>query len=183
MTTDAPSERAPSEQPTSDAQTLAEKTVNVTGLLAEAANKSDIVWVEVPGDRAFAVWHAWASDRFYLVSGAGEQLLPPLPEVVNLILRSKDSGGRLLTVQATAHLLEPHTESWETAVAALAGERLNATDDLAARWAESGSVYALHPFGEPLAAPGRQSSESGRTPLVPAPATTVGWRPWHAGRS
>lgn len=168
---------------TSHAETLAEKTVNVTGLLAEAAAKSDILWVEVPGDRSFAVWHAWDTDRFYLVSGTGEQLLPPLPEVVNLILRSKDSGGRLLTVQATAHLLAPHTESWEGAVTALAAERLNATGDVAARWAESASVYALHPFGEPLAAPGRHSQESGRTPLVPAPATTVGWRPWHAGRS
>lgn len=178
MTTDASGT-----PPTSDAETLAEKTVDITGLLAEAAKKSDILWVDVPGERSFAVWHAWETDRFYLVSGEGEQLLPPLPEVVSLILRSKDSGGRLITVQATAHLLPPHSDSWESAVAALSAERLNTTDDAPARWAESGSVYALHPFGEPLTPVTGDGAESGSAPLLPAPATTVGWRPWHAGRS
>lgn len=178
MTTDASGP-----EPTSDAETLAEKTVDITGLLAEAAKKSDILWVDVPADRTFAVWHAWDTDRFYLVSGEGEQLLPPLPEVVTVILRSKDSGGRLITVNATAHLLAPRSESWETAVAALAGERLNATDDVAERWAQSGSVYALHPFGEPLTPVTGDAAGSGASPVVPAAATTVGWRPWHAGRS
>lgn len=164
------------------AETLQAPTVSSTALLGEAASKSDICWIEIPGERSFAVWHAWADDRFYVVAGESEQLLPPLPEIVHVILRSKDSGGRLLTVQASAHLLEPRSESWETAVGALAGERLNATDDLASRWAESARVYALQPFGDPLASPGNQSSDSGRTTLVPAPTTTVGWRPWHAGR-
>ena len=178
MTTDAPGA-----QRTSDAQTLAEKTVDVTGLLAEAAKKSDILWVDVPGERSFAVWHAWDTDRFYLVSGEGEQLLPPLPEVVTVILRSKDSGGRLITVNATAHLLAPRSESWDSAVAALAAERLNATDDVVARWAESGSVYALHPFGEPLAPLTGDGAGSGAAPVLSAPPTTARWRPWHAGRS
>ena len=154
---------------TSDAQTLLAPTVSVTALLAEAAGKSDIMWVDVPGERSFPVWYAWVTDRFYVVSGEGEQLLPRLPEVVRLILRSKDSGGRLLTVNATAHLLAPHTPSWETAVAA--------------RWAESGAVHALHPFGPPVEAPGAHPDDAGRSPLAPAPATTVGWRPWHLGRS
>lgn len=176
----------PAPEPTpgsGEAPTLLAPTVNVTALLAEAAGKSDIMWVDVPGERSFPVWYAWAADRFYVVSGEGEQLLPPLPESVRLVLRSKDTGGRLLTVTATAHLLEPHTPSWETAVAALAGERLNATDDVAARWAESGAVHALHPFGPPVEAPGAHPDDAGRSPLAPAPATTVGWRPWHLGRS
>ena len=165
------------------AETLVAPTVNVTALLGEAAGKSAIMWVDVPGERSFPVWYAWATDRFYVVSGAGEQLLPPLPEVTRLILRSKDTGGRLMTVTASAHLLEPHTPSWETAVTALAAARLNATDDVKARWAESAAVHALHPFGSPVAAPGSHSDDSGRATLVPAPPTTVGWRPWHAGRS
>lgn len=176
----------PAPEPTprsAGAPTLLAPSVNVTALLAEAAGKSDIMWVDVPGERSFPVWYAWVADRFYVVSGEGEQLLPPLPEVVRLILRSKDSGGRLITVTATAHLLAPHTPSWETAVAALAGERLNATDDVAARWAESGAVHALHPFGPPVEAPGAHPDDAGRSPLAPAPATTVGWRPWHLGRS
>ena len=168
---------------TSDAQTLQAPTVTTTPLLAEAAGKSDIMWVEIPGERAFPVWYAWVTDRFYVVSGEGEQLLPPLPEVVHLVLRSKDTGGRLLTVSATAHRLEPHTPSWDQAVTALAAERLNATDDVAARWADSGLVHALHPFGEPLGAPGAHGDDSGRAAVLPAPPTTVGWRPWHAGRS
>lgn len=166
-----------------EAQTLLAPTVNVTALLGEAATKSDIMWIDVPGERSFPVWYAWVADRFYVVSGEGEQLVPPLPEVVHLILRSKDSGGRLLTVTATAHLLEPHTPSWESAATALAAERLNATDDVRTRWAESAAIHALHPFGPPVAAPGSHSEDSGRAPLVAAPATTVGWRPWHAGRS
>ena len=168
---------------TSDAQTLQAPTVNVTALLAEAAGKSDIMWVEVPGERSFPIWYAWVTDRFYVVSGEGEQLLPPLPEVVRLVLRSKDTGGRLLTVTATAHRLEPHTPSWDQAVAALAAERLNATGDVVSRWAETGLVHALHPFGAPVAAPGAHTGESGRATVQPAPGTTVGWRPWHLGRS
>ncbi|MGA8045272.1 MAG: hypothetical protein WCA30_03310 [Dermatophilaceae bacterium] len=183
MTTPADAEDgSPPATSTSDAQTLLAPTVTMTALLAEAAGKSDIMWVEVPGERAFPVWYAWVTDRFYVVSGEGEQLLPPLPEVVRLVLRSKDTGGRLLTVSATAHRLAPHTPSWEQAVAALAAERLNATDDVAVRWAASGVVHALHPFGEPLAAPGSHTGDSGRAAVLPAPPTTLGWRPWHAGR-
>ncbi|MDO5502436.1 MAG: hypothetical protein Q4G67_04590 [Actinomycetia bacterium] len=178
--TDDPGARTPG---TNDAQTLQEATVNVTALLGEAAKKSDIMWIEVPEDRTFAVWFAWAQDRFYVVSGEGEQLLPPLPEMVRIILRSKDSGGRLITVNATAHLLSPQTPSWESAVQALSGERLNATDDQGARWAESGRIHALHPVGAPVAAPGTHARESGRASVIPAGATTLGWRPWHAGRS
>ncbi|HHU10699.1 MAG TPA: hypothetical protein GXZ60_11900 [Intrasporangiaceae bacterium] len=169
--------------PTSDAETLPAPTVAVTPLLAEAAAKSDISWIEIPGDRAFAIWHTWAQDRFYVVSGQGEQLLPPLPEVVHVILRSKDTGGALLTVAATAHLLEPGSPSWDEAVAVLGPKRLNTTDDYATRWADAGSVYALHPYGAPLAAPGSHGQDSGRAPITPAAASTVGWRPWHAGRS
>jgi hypothetical protein len=166
----------------SDAPTLTAPTVNVTALLAEAAAKSDIMWVDVPGERVFPVWYAWVTDRFYVVSGEGEQLLPPLPEVVHLLVRSKDSGGRLVTVTASAHLLTPHTPSWDEAVLALAAKRLNATGDVVARWAESGAVHALHPYGPPVEAPGLQSEDSGRAPVVPAPPTTLRWRPWHAGR-
>lgn len=177
MTTDA------GDGQTKPAQTLIAPTVASTPLLGEAANKSGIMWVDIPGERTFPVWYAWATDRFYVVSGEGEQLLPPLPEVVHLILRSKDTGGRLLTVTATAHLLAPHTDSWETAADALAGGRLNATDDVRERWAQTGSLYALQPFGEPLASPGNHADDSGRAPLVPAPPTTAGWRPFHVGRS
>ena len=54
------------------------------------------------------------------MSGPGEQPLPWLPTEVRLILRSKDTGGRLLTVRAHAHVLEPGTPEWERAAAACA---------------------------------------------------------------
>ena len=55
-------------------------------------------------------WHVWHDDgdergpgpAAYVVSGPGEQSLPWLPDDVELILRSKETGGRLLTVRATA---------------------------------------------------------------------------------
>ena len=66
-------------------------------LLAEAATKSGLLWVDVPGDRAWPAWHVWVDGAAYVVSGPGEQALPELPESVVLVLRSKDTGGRLLT--------------------------------------------------------------------------------------
>jgi hypothetical protein len=72
--------------------------VNVTALFAEAAGKSGLLWIDVPGDRAWPAWHAWADDTVFVVSGPGEQTLPWLPDEVGLILRSKDTGGRLLSV-------------------------------------------------------------------------------------
>ena len=69
-------------------------------LLAEAATKSGLLWVDVPGDRAWPAWHVWVDGTAYVVSGPGEQVLPELPESVVLVLRSKDTGGRLLRVAA-----------------------------------------------------------------------------------
>ena len=44
---------------------------------------------------------------FNVVSGPGEQYLPWLPDEVVVVFRSKDTGGRLLTLHATARALEP----------------------------------------------------------------------------
>ncbi len=87
-------------------------TVNITALFAEAANKSGLLWIDVPGDRAWPAWHVWADDTAYVVSGPGEQSLPWLPDQVTIILRSKDTGGRLLAVRATVTTIEPQDEAW-----------------------------------------------------------------------
>ena len=79
-------------------------------LLAEAANKSGLLWVDVPGDRAWPAWHVWVEGAAYVVSGPGEQTLPALPQDVVLVLRSKDTGGRLLRVagpRRAAHAAGP----------------------------------------------------------------------------
>jgi hypothetical protein len=155
--------------------------VGATALFAEAASKSGLLWVDVPGDRAWPVWHAWADETVWVVSGPGEQSLPWLPDRVELVLRSKDTGGRLLRVRASVRTVGPEDPQWETATTALKASRLNAVDDVVARWASQCTVRALHPFGAPLEAPGSYDDRSGSAPVPPTPATTTGWRPWHLG--
>jgi hypothetical protein len=158
--------------------------VNVTALFAEAAAKSGLMWVQPPGDRAWPFWHAWVEDTVYVVSGPGEQTLPWLPDDVLLVLRSKDTGGRLLTVRATVRELAPHDEQWGTATEALRTGRLNlpqpqATDDAVQRWARECTVRAIRPYGAPVEAPGSFSTTSGAAPPPASDATTTHWRPWH----
>ena len=81
---------------------------NITALVGEAMTKSGVIWVEVPGDRAWPVWHAWVAPTAYVVNGPGEQFLPWLPEEVVVVLRSQDSGGRLLRVRARTRVLGDH---------------------------------------------------------------------------
>lgn len=153
--------------------------LNVTALFAEAATKSGLMWVQPPGDRAWPFWHAWADESVYVVSGPGEQTLPWLPEDVVLLVRSKDTGGRLLTVSASVREIRPEDERWAAATAALKGERLNAVDDQLDRWARECTVRALTPYGAPLEAPGSYASSSGAAPVPATEATTSHWRPWH----
>lgn len=156
-----------------------EPAANVTALVSEAMTKSGVIWVEVPGDRAWPVWHAWAAPHAYVVNGPGEQHLPWLPEEVVLVLRSKDTGGRLLRVPARATVLPAADPRWQTAVDALAPVRLNATDDVVERWRASCAVTMLSPYGAPVEGPGHYLDTSGAAPPPASRATTVTWRPWH----
>ena len=161
--------------------------VNVTRLLAEAASKSGVMWVEVPGGGSHAVWFVWHDDEdprgagpaAYVVSGPGEQRLPGLPPEVTVILRSKDTGGRLLRLRATARELDRTTPEWDAAAEVLRAGRLNATGDVLARWRESAVIHVLTPHGRPDEAPGAYAAESGRVSVSPARGTTARWRPWH----
>ncbi len=152
---------------------------NATALFAAAASKSGVLWVEDADRRVWPVWHAWADDTVLVVSGAGEQTLPWLPPHVRLILRSKDSGGRLLTVRASVEEVAPDDPRWEAAVGALAPARLNATGDLVARWRDHCTVRALRPYGTPDEGPGGYGDASGAAPVRPSPAATASHRPWH----
>ncbi|MEO7069504.1 MAG: hypothetical protein ABI131_03335 [Nostocoides sp.] len=175
--TDASPEPTVSDTETAAAQVGA--PVNVTALFAEAAAKSGLLWIDVPGDRAWPAWHVWDDGRVIVVSGPGEQHLPWLPPQVRLILRSKDTGGRLLVVSGQVVHLAPGTPEWEAAVALLKPERLNAPPDVEQRWASEATIHSIAPFGAAIEAPGTLTAGSGRMPVHPAPPTTAGWRPWH----
>ncbi len=161
--------------------------VNVTRLLNEAAAKSKVMWIEIPGAGTHPVWYVWHDDAdprgtgpsAYVVSGPGEQTLPWLPETVQLIFRSKDTGGRLIATHATTREMQQGTPEWDAAVGVLSGERLNATSDAATAWAQGCTLHVITPHGRPTESPGDYSADSGAERIVSSAGTTVGWRPWH----
>jgi hypothetical protein len=173
--------------PPPDGGTASAPAVNVTRLTHEAMSKSGLLWVRVPGGGSHAVWHVWHDDgnergtgpAAYVVSGPGEQSLPWLPDEVEVVLRSKDTGGRLLTVHATVRELRPEDDGWDAAVEVLRPERLNAVGDVAQRWAQSCTIHVLTPHGRPVEQPGTYTDESGAAAVRPAAGTTARWRPWH----
>src|SRR5690606_257955 len=135
-----------------------------------------------------AVWFVWHDDEdprgsgpsAYVVSGVGEQTLPYLPDYVTLILRIKDSGGRLLSLRATARELDPTTPEWDSAAEVLRAERLNGTGDVVARWREGATIHVLTPHGRPEESPGSYAGGSGRLPVTPSRGPAARWRPWHS---
>lgn len=161
--------------------------VNLSALTTEALSKSDVLWLRA-GGRERLTWFATGEDQLagqvLLVSGGPEADLGALPEQVELVLRSKGDGGRLLTLRARAQSIAVGNPWWEPAAAALLSERLNAPGDLVDRWRESATLWLLSPFGTPVQAPGRPGPEGGarvaeRT-TAGAAATRVR-RPWHLG--
>jgi hypothetical protein len=144
-------------------------------------SKSGLLWIEVSDDRTWPAWHVWDDGAALVVSGPGEQPLPWLPKEVRVILRSKDTGGRLLTVRAHVHVLEPGTPEWQRATELLRASRLNAVDDSLTRWAAECTVTALVPFDSPLESPGAYAAHDHREPPARTAATTTAWRPWHWG--
>ncbi len=149
-------------------------------LLVEAATKSDLLWLRPAGGRrAWPAWHVWHRDAVHVVSGGGEQVLPRLDGPVELLLRSKDTGARLLTVPARAVPLEPDDERWAAAAAALAAARLNASvppSRLPDLWRDTATVTRVEAVGPPLEEPGQYSADSHAAPPAPTPATS-GRRP------
>ncbi|WP_283135587.1 hypothetical protein [Rhizohabitans arisaemae] len=115
-------------------------------LIEEAAKKSGVLWV---GSRL--AWHVWHDGAIYLVTGGAEQRLPGLATTPRtpVTLRSKDSGGALITFEAEVTVVAPGTKEWDAAVPVLAKERLNApdTESMPARWAAESTVLKLRPTG------------------------------------
>jgi hypothetical protein len=154
-------------------------------LIAELSKKTGVSWLRYGSSpqahTAHAAWHLWYDEALYVVSGGNEQPLPGIEDVdrVEVTMRSKENGGRLLTWVATRSDVRPEDEAWEPVTAALAADRLN-LDDLAAAvrdWAERSVVSRLEPTGETLETPDALPDGSHVAPPRPTPATTRGRLP------
>lgn len=163
--------------------------VNLSDLTIEALTKSTVLWLRVRGrDRAtwFATGEAGSrmAGQVLLASGGPEPDLGALPEQVEVILRSKGDGGRLLTLHTHAQAIEADNPLWEPVAAALVGQRLNAPPGLVERWRRESTLWVLAPFGAPVQAPGRagpKGDERASDRVSPGTGARRTRRPWHLG--
>ena len=150
---------------------------HLPALIAELANKSDLVWVTVPGRPAQPLWNVWHDDAIAVVTGGIEQNDPGLADggTVELILRSKENRARQIVVTATVEQLDPD-------VRCVGGGRVGASPQAAepARWREpnpnaglararSGCCVRQQRSTEQ---PGAMSDDSHRAEVVETEATT-----------
>ncbi|QNN55062.1 hypothetical protein H9L09_14385 [Nocardioides mesophilus] len=151
-------------------------------LVTELGRKTGVSWLRygVP-PTSHAAWHLWFDDALYVLSGGAEQQLPgieelPEPGRVEVTMRSKDNGGRLLTWVARATAVLPGDERWQPVTAALAADRLNVPDlaTAPAGWARTSRVTRLEPTGELVEQPGALTDGAHLATPVPTPATTRG---------
>jgi hypothetical protein len=119
-----------------------------SALAAELARRTGVSWVRA-GGRSCPVWHAWSDGALCLVSGGAEQPLPDLEDGarVEVVMRSKDTGGRLLTWTGTASVVRPGDSAWATTTAALVERRQNLADPSTAaeEWARGSVVRRIVP--------------------------------------
>lgn len=146
-------------------------------LVAELAKKTSVCWLRY-GGATRAAWHVWHEDALLLVSGGGEQQLPEIERAdrVEVVMRSKETGQRLVTWVGAAAVVPPSDERWESATAALVAGRLNLPDlgSAADEWARSSVVTRIVPTGETVESPGALPDDAHRAPPPESPATTRG---------
>jgi hypothetical protein len=159
-------------------------------LVEEACRKSAMLWLRPESStRTVAAWHVWSDGAAYIVSGGLEQDVPALAELgeerVVVTVRSKDTGGRLVTWIGQASRVRPDDEPWDSVVAELHAKRLNSPDGEAqpARWARESAVTRIEPTGELLESPGHLSADSHAAEPAGSSATTRGPLPFTLGRT
>lgn len=149
----------------------------IRGLIAELGRKTGVSWLTYADD-THAVWHLWYDDALCLVSGGAEQPLPGIERAgtVEVTMRSKENGGRLVTWVGEVTVVRPGDELWGEVTAALVADRLN-LDDLAtaaAEWAATSTVSRVVPTGRVLEMPGQLSDDPHLAPPKETPVTTRG---------
>jgi hypothetical protein len=151
-----------------------------TALIAELGKKTGVCWLRYDG-RPRAAWHLWYDDALHLVAGGQEQPLPGLTDVdrVEVTMRSKENGGRLVTWVGRPSVVRPEDEAWDAVTDALVSDRLNLPDLGAAKdeWAAHSVVVRIDPTGETLESPGSLSDDDHAAPPAPTGATTRGALP------
>jgi hypothetical protein len=172
-------------QPTTDRD-----VARARALVGEACRKSAMLWLRPESDpRAVAAWHVWSDGAVYVVSGGLEQDVPVLARLAQdrlvVTVRSKDTGGRLVSWVGLASRVQPDDEAWDAVVAELHAKRLNSSDGEAqpARWARESVVTRIEPTGELLESPGHRSADSHAAEPPRSGATTRGALPFTLGRT
>ncbi len=163
---------------------LPDLTPEQSALVATACAKSGVVWVRPMEDgRSHLAWHAWFDDAVHVVYGVGEQMLPMLSGVAEVIVPSKDSRARLVTFAARAQVLPSGSTAWQAAATALSGVRLNDTDPSRQheRWAHGCLVSRLDPLHVLAVGAGPDNASAEAAPPPPSPGTTISRVPWHLG--
>lgn len=159
-------------------------------LVEETCRKSSMVWLRpLTADYAVPVWHVFTDGAVHVVGGGLEQQLPTLPSPpedaeLEVTVRSKDTGGRLLSFVATATRIGPEDDAWAVVVPELHAKRLNPPDgeEQPQRWARESTVLRLEPTGRLVESPGHLSQRSHAAEPAGSPATTRGPLPFMVGR-
>ena len=148
-------------------------------LVVELAKKTGVCWVRPEGaTRSHAVWHTWAEDSLCLVSGGDEQRLPGEGlgdgDRAEVVMRSGDTGGRLVTWIGTVAVITPDDELWESVTSSLVAARLNLRDPSTAadHWAQHCLVRRIVPTGEYVETPSSLDDGPHRETPPDSPATT-----------
>jgi hypothetical protein len=156
-----------------------------SALIAELGKKTGVCWLRYDepygpgsGGRSRAVWHIWYDDALHLVAGGDEQPLPGIEEAdrVEVTMRSKESGGRLVTWVGRLTVVAPTDEAWDDVTSALVSDRLNLEDLSTVKdaWAARSVVVRVDPTGELLEEPGSLREDAQAAAPPPTPATTRG---------
>ena len=153
-------------------------------LIDQACRRSAVVWVR-PFDegRPRLAWHTWDGSAVLLVHGPGEQRVPPLGEVAEVVVPSKQTGARLVTFAARVEIVVADTPQWQQAATALAAVRLNGVGPAGqlAAWQARCQVIRLVPWTVLAAGPGGAAAPSGAASPAVSTETTLTRRPWHLG--
>jgi len=128
-------------------------------LVAECARRSSVCWLSWEyaaahgrvrvGERL--VWHAWHDGAIVVVDGDGAQRLDGLADAAEarVTLRSKDTGGRVVTCAVGVLRVDPEDPAWDAHAGALAAVRLNLPEPARTvdAWREGGAVLRIVPQG------------------------------------